>query len=268
MKWIKMWTSEALRGSTRFELEPDERSVWYDLLLMAGDSRTPGIIQSSGEQPYPMEWIAGTLNISVELLLRTIKKCNTTEVNKIINDNGVLIINNWGKYQSEYARQKPYREEKKKLNKKSVEKLPVDRDKEGDKDRDKDNKHTSLFEFWNNHKIIVHREIKSFVSPMKTALKKYTETEIKEAIENLSIIVNSDEYWWSHKYKLDKFLLQKGVIDQFSTINKPLESYKIRGVGNGKYGSGTGKTGTGTEREEDNLGREEVEQYPWPVDVK
>ena len=87
-------------------------------------------------------------------------------------------------------------------------------------------KDISLFNFWNDQKIIVHRKIADFISPMKIALKKYTEEEIKGAMKNLGIIINSSEYWWTHKYPLNKFLLSKGVIDQFLTVNNPLDSYK------------------------------------------
>jgi len=45
-QWIKLWVEEWLGGTTRFELDPAERSVWADLLAMAGRSKFPGIIAS------------------------------------------------------------------------------------------------------------------------------------------------------------------------------------------------------------------------------
>lgn len=111
MQWIKMHVSPALRGSIRFDLTPAERGVWYDLLLMAGDGRTPGIICASKGIPYPHEWIADQLRIDIDLLKTTLDKCQT-EGRINVNGNGIEIVN-WKKYQDEYNRQKGYREAKK-----------------------------------------------------------------------------------------------------------------------------------------------------------
>jgi hypothetical protein len=110
-KWIKLWVSESLRGTIRFDFTPEERGVWYDLLALAGDCRQDGIIGASGNHPYPSRWIADTLNISEELLERTLRKCIKTQ--RIERNRDGLRIVNWARYQSEYDRQKPYREAKK-----------------------------------------------------------------------------------------------------------------------------------------------------------
>lgn len=81
-----------------------------------------------------------------------------------------------------------------------------------------------IFNFWNEQKIIIHRDIDSHISTIKSALKKYSINELKGAIENLSTAIKSDKYWWTHKYTLNKFLTRKGVIDQFLTENDPLNS--------------------------------------------
>ena len=109
-RWIKLWVHESLEGTIRFDFSPEERAVWYDLLLLAGRCRREGIIAPSEGAAFPHLWIAGTLNISQELLDRTLKKCIETERIKE-NSNGIEILN-WAKYQSEYDRQKPYRQGK------------------------------------------------------------------------------------------------------------------------------------------------------------
>jgi hypothetical protein len=93
--WIPFWVDKWIFGSTRLELEPDERSVWLDLLALA--SKNEGYIRANEETPYPETQLAGLLVISIELLQRTINKC--IQNNKLtILENGTLFITNWGKY--------------------------------------------------------------------------------------------------------------------------------------------------------------------------
>jgi len=89
----------------REQLEPDERGVWYDLIILSARCRVPGIIASNETEPMSHRRIAGILNISEELLERTLKKCQEQE-RISINETGLIIILNWSKYQSEYQRQK------------------------------------------------------------------------------------------------------------------------------------------------------------------
>ena len=110
-RWVKVWVQECLTGTIRFDFSPEQRGVWYDLLILAGNCRKEGLIAAGEGIPYPDTWIAGTLNIPLKLLQTTITKCMATDrIEK--NGSGYRIIN-WEKYQSEYDRQKPYREKKK-----------------------------------------------------------------------------------------------------------------------------------------------------------
>lgn len=110
-RWIKLWVDESLDGTIRFDFDPAERGVWFDILLLAGRCRQEGLISPGHGQAYPHNWIAGRLNISLELLEGVLAKCKTSgRISE--NSNGIKILN-WNKYQSEYERQKPYREKKK-----------------------------------------------------------------------------------------------------------------------------------------------------------
>jgi len=108
--WIKLYPVDCLQGSIRYQLEPDERGVWYDLLNFAALCATPGIISDKDMRPYPASFVANRLNIPVELLERTIEKC--VQEGRIYKNETGLHITNWAAYQSEYLRQKPYREAK------------------------------------------------------------------------------------------------------------------------------------------------------------
>ena len=109
--WIKLYPIDCLEGSIRYQLESDERGVWYDLLNLSAICVTPGIISDKDNRPYPHSFIANRLNIGIELLERTLSKC---ELEGRINENEIGIhITNWAAYQSEYERQKPYRQKAK-----------------------------------------------------------------------------------------------------------------------------------------------------------
>ena len=106
-KWVKIWVDESLTGTVRFDLTPAERSIWYDLIILAGACRVPGQISSNETTPFPHDYIANLLQVPLDLLQTTLKKlANTGRVSE--NENGIHITN-WLKYQSEYDRQKKYR---------------------------------------------------------------------------------------------------------------------------------------------------------------
>ena len=107
-KWIKVYPVECLDGSIRYQLEPDERSVWYDLLNFAAICNNDGIISDRDKRPFPMSFIANRLNIKEELLSRALSK-NKEEGRITISADGIIRITKWKTYQSEYERQKKYR---------------------------------------------------------------------------------------------------------------------------------------------------------------
>jgi riboflavin synthase alpha subunit len=59
---------------------------------MAGESRTPGIIQATEGVAYPLPWLAQTLNITHELLEQTLEKLKLTDRIKL-NGDCIHIVN-------------------------------------------------------------------------------------------------------------------------------------------------------------------------------
>ena len=109
--WIKLYPIDCLDGSIRYQLEPDERSVWYDLLNFSALCANPGTIADKDGRPYPHSFIANRLNIGIDLLERSLDKCR--EEGRIREeDGGIIEITHWNSYQNEYQRQKPYRQKK------------------------------------------------------------------------------------------------------------------------------------------------------------
>lgn len=141
--WIKLFCDQWLRGSIRKEAI-EIRAIFADLLAMAGDSAygDDGIIQLAEDVGFTDELIAGILNIPIKIWRSAKKRLSCHPVN---TENRIEIISlqqgfsmrilNWQRYQSEYQRQKPYREDKKKETSPQTplkETKDVDREGEGE----------------------------------------------------------------------------------------------------------------------------------------
>ncbi len=91
--WIKLHIDGWLDGTTRDELEPDERSVWCDIMALAGRANDHGWVHA------PLSSWPRLLNISKELRDRTITKC--TAAGKITVEGDHVLVVNYDKYQPE-----------------------------------------------------------------------------------------------------------------------------------------------------------------------
>lgn len=88
-----------LNGSIREDLVPDERSVWADLLALAGLTRDPrrGYIERSEGIPYRKSALLSMLNVTEELFDRAVAKCVTEGRLQVLLD-GTMRITNWMRY--------------------------------------------------------------------------------------------------------------------------------------------------------------------------
>lgn len=107
MTWVKIYITGWLHGSIRWQLDPEERGVWADLIVLAGQCLQGGKICDNDGRSYPIDYVANQLNIPRELLERTLAKCETE--GRVTCEDGMIVITNWKAYQSEYERQKKYR---------------------------------------------------------------------------------------------------------------------------------------------------------------
>ena len=71
--WFPFWIDKWLFGSTRIELQPDERSVFLDLMTLS--KKDGGYIRANVGVPYLESQLCGILNITPELFQRTLQKC-------------------------------------------------------------------------------------------------------------------------------------------------------------------------------------------------
>jgi replisome organiser protein len=127
--WVKLWVNEWLTGTMRFQLSQEQRSLWADLLALAGASRMPGIICSGNTNGvldgYPSDYLCGILRWNLEEFGKAIELFK--EQGRIsIDGAGVIYILNWQKYQSEYHQKRNRAADKgtnkKKFGKKSAAK--------------------------------------------------------------------------------------------------------------------------------------------------
>ena len=74
-----------------------ERSIWIDLLVLAGRSRNPGVIQSNPELAYTHQYLANRFNVPLGAMEEALKHFQSQER---IRENGTgITIVNWHKYQ-------------------------------------------------------------------------------------------------------------------------------------------------------------------------
>jgi len=88
----------------------------------------------------------------------------------------------------------------------------------------------SLFNFWNSKKIIQHKKLTDKTrTKIRSALKDYSEQEIREAIENYAIITQQagTKYFWpkNQKWTLAEFL-QRGL-ERFLNTANPLKNFLL-----------------------------------------
>jgi DnaD/phage-associated family protein len=108
MRWVKLHTQETLFGTTRRELEPAERSLWFDFLCLAGDSPEPGVICVAPAIPYTDGQLCDVLNVPPALLARATAKM--LDAGKLERRGNCYAITNWTRYQADYERVRQHRE--------------------------------------------------------------------------------------------------------------------------------------------------------------
>jgi len=124
--WVRLWVGPWLTGSTRFELSSAERAVWIDMIALAGDSRYGGVVASGQHEDgtfegYPVDHLALRLCHDPLMFRGALRKFERHEKAVVTwgkdeqdQDTVVIELLKWSTYQSEYLRQKPYRDKKRK----------------------------------------------------------------------------------------------------------------------------------------------------------
>lgn len=221
-------------------------TIWFKLLCLAGRQNNSGIFIMNDKIPYTDKMLATIFRrkeASVQMALKTFQEFEMIEI-----VDSVITIPNWDKYQKldayeakkEYDRQyqaKKRLEQKKKLlvvNSRTTDSTIVGiQDKEEDKDKEvlKENiikeknqpfspkipkELQELFDFWNSKGIVVHRTInEKMVKVLKKALDLYGQAQIKQAIENYSIVLSDSTYYFKTRWTIGDFVTQSNALPDF-----------------------------------------------------
>lgn len=84
----------------------------------------------------------------------------------------------------------------------------------------------SVFEFWNEQKIIIHRSCNGAERSIKKILNTYTVDEIKQTIKNYAEILHGNEYYWKYTWTLNDFL--KRGFEKFIDGDIARNNYKTK----------------------------------------
>lgn len=108
-RWFKVHSERWLRGSMR-DTTPHIRGTWIDILALASDGfyGDEGIIKLSDGLGLTDSQIARILSITIDQWLEAKGYFVNNQMITVSKDNALGIVN-WKIYQSEYARQKPFR---------------------------------------------------------------------------------------------------------------------------------------------------------------
>lgn len=221
-------------------------TIWFKLLCLAGRQNNSGIFIMNDKIPYTDKMLATIFRrkeASVQMALKTFQEFEMIEI-----VDSVITIPNWDKYQKldayeakkEYDRQyqaKKRLEQKKKLlvvNSRTTDSTIVGiQDKEEDKDKEilKENiikeknqpfspkipqELQELFDYWNSKGIVVHRAInEKMVQLLKKALDLYGQAQIKQAIENYSIVLSDSTYYFKTRWTIGDFVTQSNALPDF-----------------------------------------------------
>jgi hypothetical protein len=120
MSWSKLHSDQWLYGSIR-KYAPEIRAVWPDLQALGETSPMTGYVCIAPGIAYEKKQLVEILNITLELLLKSLEIFTLEKYIKI-DEKGVIKILCWKRYQSEYQRLKKYKEGTKKGTEKGTEK--------------------------------------------------------------------------------------------------------------------------------------------------
>jgi hypothetical protein len=117
------------------------------------------------------------------------------------------------------------------LGKVSIGKVSIGKDRLGKDIKEENSDLKEIIDFWNDKKIIIHtnntveRNIKK---KHLTIIKDIGKFGILRAIQNYKEVLESDNYYWNHKWNLWDFI-QRGA-DNFVDAADPLNNYRNKKI--------------------------------------
>src|SRR5699024_10106903 len=244
VKWIKLSTSMFDDEKIKLiEHMPDSDTIlviWMKLLIQAGKTNSSGYIFLNENIPYTEEMLSTIFDrplSTIRLALKTLEDLAMIG----IDDNSFISITNWEKHQNiegmdrireqtrrrvaRHRKNKRLEEPKKDSNATSNVTVTDGNATDIDIDIDKEYIYT-LFNYWNEKEIIKHRKrTQAMESHINARLQEYSVDELKKAIDNYSLVLRSDDYYWTHKWTLQDFMKPSNVV-RFVDDADPLSNFK------------------------------------------
>jgi hypothetical protein len=140
--WIKIFCTNWFEGSIRNE-SPFVRSIWIDLLALAGRTGHTGVISLPGfSGGYTDAQLANIFRVSFSEWISCKERLSNHPDGKdgnriLVKPGNVIEIINWEQYQSEYSRQKYYRHSSNSKLQKHYSNSKLQTDGDGDEDGEK-----------------------------------------------------------------------------------------------------------------------------------
>jgi len=110
-KWVKMWVNKVFEFYREVQ-DANARAIFWGLLALAGDNSIPGHICFTENIGFTIEQLCEKLYTSDTDIKSAFAVLEGARVIKILDKNIIKVLH-WEKYQSEYDRQKPYRNKQK-----------------------------------------------------------------------------------------------------------------------------------------------------------
>jgi len=213
--WIKIYPDKTLNGFSSLE----EKGCWYTLLELCGI----GVFHNDGEIAAikNMGFMDAQLADLMRTDLKTWLKYKITFIERkmiSVKPDNTIKITNWRRYQSEYSRQKPFRDLKevnniiKELYKETIDyRLEIIESKVTPLVTDKVTRnYVIIFLYWNHSKVKPHLKLTpEMCKGAESALKLHELKDVIQAICNYGKVVNSDCYRWNYRWTLQEFLGRK-----------------------------------------------------------
>lgn len=205
-------------------------AVWFELLDLAGKSNSNGYLIDNNEIPYTtFEDIATMLDREEEEIQLCMQFFINEKMVEIVDD--IFCLTNFMQYQNQDGldkireknreRQSRFRERKKQellgMGNSNVTRNVTDNVTSRITSISISNSISNIFDYWNNKRIIAHREItKDIEKAIEKALKTYTEDEIKTYIDRYDKVLKDKKYFFDYKWTLKDFLNRAEGISSFT----------------------------------------------------
>lgn len=227
--WVKLYRS--LR-SWEWKKSPKHVAVFVDLLLEANhkDNKYMGTEVKKGQLTTSYAAISQRTGVSIQSVRTVLTHLKST---------GEVTTKNKGKYSLiSITNYENYQDANKVANNQLTsnqqatnKQLTTNKNDKNVKNEKNDKNiyiiESEILKSWNAQKVIVHKETKSKLAEIKRALKTkkdFSPSDIKQAIKNYGLTVNSQDTWFSYKWDLVTFLKNQNAL-KFYGDNFVLSNY-------------------------------------------